>query len=88
MFARKRARTACDIVPTLLFRVRWDDQRVKYVAADTAGTSLGEFDDIAHAINCAHLRAISATEMGVRVLVVVQEKEGAEPNGWVAAPAD
>jgi hypothetical protein len=86
MFAQKHARAACNIVPTLMFRVLWDGDRRKYVALDTAGTLLGEFDDIAQAIGRAHLRAITASESGVRVVVVVQGADGRMRHDWTAEP--
>jgi hypothetical protein len=86
MLAQKHARGACNIVPTLMFKVRWDVDRREYVALDTAGALLGASSDENEAIGSACREASKTSRAGVRVLVTVQSDDGRMRHEWTAEP--
>jgi hypothetical protein len=86
MLAQKHARGACNIVPTLMFKVRWDGDRREYVALDTAGALLGASSAQNEAICSARREASKTSRAGVRVIVMVQGDDGRLRHEWTAEP--
>jgi hypothetical protein len=88
MLVPQNARITCNTVPTLMFKVQWDEDRFEYVALDTAGTLLMASPDIDTAIGSARRVASAASRSGVRVFVMVRGHDGSLSHDSTAEPTD